>query len=81
MKKNQFLQIIALETSFPNPWGFKYFLVDSSYSNFSARHSDMKKGADAPTLSAEVFENCGNFRILEDYSPFILGYLAYCGII
>ena len=31
--------------------------------------ADMEKGADARTLSAEIFENCGNFWIVEDYSP------------
>ena len=31
--------------------------------------SDMEKGADARTLSAEIFENCGNFLIVEDYAP------------
>ena len=30
---------------------------------------DMEKGADARTLSAEIFENCGNIWIVEDYSP------------
>ena len=29
----------------------------------------MKKGADTWTLSADIFENCGNFMILEDYAP------------
>ena len=27
----------------------------------------MEKGADTWTMSAETFENCGNFLILEDY--------------
>ena len=31
--------------------------------------TDMEKGADARTLSAEIFENCGNFHIVEEYSP------------
>ena len=31
--------------------------------------SDMEKGADTRTLSAEIFENCGNFLIVEDYAP------------
>ena len=37
-----------------------------------ARNSgpDMEKGADTRTLSAEIFENCGNFLIVEDYAPF-----------
>ena len=26
----------------------------------------MEKGADTRTLSAEIFENCGNFLIVED---------------
>ena len=26
-----------------------------------------KKGADTQTLSAEIFENCGNFLIVEDW--------------
>ena len=30
--------------------------------------SDMKKGADTRTLSAEIFDNCGNFLIVEDYA-------------
>ena len=30
---------------------------------------DMEKGADTRTLSAEIFENCGNFLIVEDYAP------------
>ena len=29
----------------------------------------MEKGADTRTLSAEIFENCGNFFIVEDYVP------------
>ena len=28
----------------------------------------MEKGADTRTLSAEIFENCGNFLIVEDYA-------------
>ena len=28
---------------------------------------DMEKGADTRTLSAEIFENCGNFLIVEDW--------------
>ena len=31
--------------------------------------TDMEKGADTRTLSAEIFENCGNFLIVEDYAP------------
>ena len=31
--------------------------------------SDMEKGADTRTLSVEIFENCGNFLIVEDYAP------------
>ena len=34
--------------------------------------SDMEKGADARTLSAEVFENCGNFWIVEEYLLLLL---------
>ena len=36
--------------------------------------SDMEKGVDARTLSAEIIENCGNFCIVDDYfgtKPFI----------
>ena len=29
----------------------------------------MEKGADMRTLSAEIFENCGNFLIVEDNAP------------
>ena len=29
--------------------------------------SDMEKGADAQTFSVEIFENCANFWIAEDY--------------
>ena len=29
----------------------------------------MEKGADTQTLSVEIFENCGNILILEDYAP------------
>ena len=29
----------------------------------------MEKGADTRALSAEIFENCGNFSIVEDYVP------------
>ena len=29
----------------------------------------MKKGADMQTLTAEIFYNCGNFLIVEDYEP------------
>ena len=29
----------------------------------------MEKGADTRTLSAEIFENYGNFLIVEDYAP------------
>ena len=28
---------------------------------------DMEKDADLQTLSEEIFENCGNFWIVEDY--------------
>ena len=28
--------------------------------------ADMEKGVDTRTLSAEIFENCGNFWIVED---------------
>ena len=30
---------------------------------------DMEKGVDMQTLSAEIFENCGNILIVEDYAP------------
>ena len=29
----------------------------------------MEKGVDARTLSTEIFENCRNFLIVEDYTP------------
>ena len=29
----------------------------------------MEKGADTRTMSAEIFENCGKFFIVEDYAP------------
>ena len=29
----------------------------------------MEKGADTWKLSTEIFENCGNFLIVEDYAP------------
>ena len=29
----------------------------------------MEKGTDTRTLSAEIFHNCGNFLIVEDYAP------------
>jgi len=29
----------------------------------------MEKGVDTRTLSAEIFENCGNFMIVEEYAP------------
>ena len=31
--------------------------------------SDMEKGADTRTLSAEIFYYCGKFFISEDYAP------------
>ena len=31
--------------------------------------ADMEKGADTRTLSTEIFENYGNFLIVEDYAP------------
>ena len=31
--------------------------------------ADMEKGADTRTLSAEIFEYCGNFLIVKDYAP------------
>ena len=31
--------------------------------------ADMEKGADTQTLSAEIFEDCGNLLIVEDYAP------------
>ena len=34
--------------------------------------ADMEKGADTRTLPAEIFENCGNFLIVEDYVPLLL---------
>ena len=30
--------------------------------------TDMEKGVDTRTLSAEIFKNCGNFLIVEDYA-------------
>ena len=33
---------------------------------------DMEKGVDMRTLSAEIFENCGNILIVEDYAPLFL---------
>ena len=33
--------------------------------------ADMEKGADMRTLSAGIFENCGNFLIVEDYAPLL----------
>ena len=30
---------------------------------------DMEKGAETRTLSAEIFEDCGIFLIVEDYAP------------
>ena len=36
---------------------------------FITKNADMEKGADTRTLSAEIFENCGNFLIVEDYAP------------
>ena len=30
---------------------------------------DMEKGVDTRTLSAEIFENCGFFFIVEDFAP------------
>ena len=30
--------------------------------------ADMEKAADTQTLSAEIFENCGNFWIVKGYS-------------
>ena len=32
----------------------------------------MEKGAEPRTLSAEIFENCANFLIVEDYAPLFL---------
>ena len=29
----------------------------------------MEKGEDTQTLSVEIFENCGNILIMEDYAP------------
>ena len=29
----------------------------------------MEKGADTQILSAEIFENCGNFLIVKDFVP------------
>ena len=29
----------------------------------------MEKGGDTRTLSVKIFENCGNFWIVEDYAP------------
>ena len=37
-----------------------------SVNQLSLRH---EKGADTQTLSAEIFENCGNFLVEEDYAP------------
>ena len=31
--------------------------------------TDWEKAADMWTLSAEIFENCGKFLIVEDYAP------------
>ena len=40
-----------------------------SLTNSIALSADMEKGGDTRTLSAEIFENCGNFLIVEDYAP------------
>ena len=39
------------------------------YKQLLSNNTDMEKGADTRTLSAEIFENCGNFLIVEDYAP------------
>ena len=44
----------------------------SWYEHMILQKSDMEKGADARTLSAEVFENCGNFWIVEEYLLLLL---------
>ena len=36
---------------------------------FKMSVADMEKGADTRTLSPEIFENCGNFLIVEDCAP------------
>ena len=36
---------------------------------FKIGDADMEKGADTRTLSAEIFENCRNCLIVEDYAP------------
>ena len=37
--------------------------------NTTTNHPDMEKGADAQTLSAEIFKNYGYGWIVEEYSP------------
>ena len=47
------------------------FLISWTFfaATLTMRCQDMEKGADAQTLSAEIFGNRGIFGILEEYSP------------
>ena len=45
-------------------------ICQKSYANTDTKpSSDMEKGADTRTFSAEIFENCGNFFIVEYHAP------------
>ena len=55
---------------------FKFFIdFKMTFANIGSygthSFSDMEKGADmrTRTLSAEIFEDCGIFLIVEDYAP------------
>ena len=49
----------------PSERGFR----QSMSKNVGILDTDMEKGVDTRTLSAEIFENCRNFLIVEDYAP------------
>ena len=64
-----FYMKMTLHTTHPPP-------IKLNITNISAvtnRISDMEKGADAQTFSAEIYENCGNFWIVEEYLLLLLG--------
>ena len=73
------LCLVNLQKSYMLKKLMKTIIMDKKYKMYKKREGilyglrqpDMEKGADMRTFSAEIFKNCGNFLILEDYAPFL----------
>ena len=44
-------------------------IIKGTQASYFKHHTDMEKGADTRTLSAEIFENFKKILIVEDYAP------------